>query len=806
MNHWQRTQLIEDLESSTPLIGWLTQRRAARRLAKDNTNRSTLALAQAALNHPDSAVRKIARRAIEKVNNQAGINAVCQVWRETRSPWLANLITIQGWVASKPDDLRVLSALQANQIEQLIQSKAGLVTALVQVAAEDKDPYLLQHAHNALAQVQKPAQIDALWSAWFKKRLPFLEEILLDKNVPARKPESIRLVSILKTGKAEIIYNLSAEMVPFMLHLAHDNDRHLSKAAQGVLENLSEEDARQTLCQQVIEPEASITEDGIVSNPIADNSIAKKITRNKGYLPQKALPKALFLLLTEQWEAYHALDFDQRLLQISYQAASATLHKRILDAIRQGGQTQLLSAIAGKDFRSQVSTLSNSEASTLVQILADSQMWQKLWDSLPGLPYPAALQAMRSLTSNNWQPQDPGEQEYFFRLASLAQDEIEEMPVKINAAIPPAILRVKIHLRKGRLNDLCFSPQRSTLAIAASNRKIILWDLLNGQIQQMISGFSRSVGQVTYSRDGRLVSAERSLKSDDPCQIYMHEGEQNQPLYRLTGPVTALVPWQMSGVLATGRDGSLNLLNLNQGNPLVKSLRLETWPRGVSLSPDESYALVWGKTTAIVSLPGLEITGHLQPAELDQRIPRQACVLPKQNQLCLGFSDGSLKIYKLPEITPFLPSPPEHKSSILAIETLSETPTWLSASIQGEICFHAWPDPKSHRRYNLTPERISALRISPDGVSLATCDQASNLLLWDLRPLQIPQLIEDPLGLGTTTHLSALQGLLALQNLLRPVHNALEFIHTLLHFRFRYAVELSQAAEIQAGEFDIDLS
>ena len=90
MNHWQRTQLIADLENSTPLIGWLVQRQAARRLAKDHTTRSTQALAQAALNHADSSVQKIARRAIEKVSNQAGIDAVCQVWQVTRSPGWQN--------------------------------------------------------------------------------------------------------------------------------------------------------------------------------------------------------------------------------------------------------------------------------------------------------------------------------------------------------------------------------------------------------------------------------------------------------------------------------------------------------------------------------------------------------------------------------------------------------------------------------------------------------------------------------------------------------------------------------------------
>ena len=83
-----------------------------------------------------------------------------------------------------------------------------------------------------------------------------------------------------------------------MLKLAHDKDGNLARSARMVLENLTEEDARQALCQQVIDP---------------GDSIAQAIATELGLLPKPNSQKALFLLLTEQWEAYHTLDFDQRL-------------------------------------------------------------------------------------------------------------------------------------------------------------------------------------------------------------------------------------------------------------------------------------------------------------------------------------------------------------------------------------------------------------------------------------------------------------------------------------------------------------
>ncbi len=810
MNHWQRTQLIADLENSTPLVGWWVQRRAANRLAKDPTNRSTLALAHAALNHTDSGVRRIAQRAIERVSNQAGIDAVCMVWRQTRHPWLAKLITANRWVASKPDDVRILSALQANQIERLVNGKASQLATLVQVASEEKDATLIRRATHALGLVQKPASIDALWKAWFETRLPVLEKILLKNNTLARKPAETRLVSILKTGRPEMAHNLPAEHIPFILQLAHDKDGDLSTSARLVLENLTQEEARQALCQQVIDPIDPMASERIAGDPIAGDTIAWEIAREialkQGTLPQQNAQKALFLLLTEQWEAYHVLDFDQRYLQLSYQAASGNLRKRILDAIRRGGQTQLLSAIAGKDFRSQVSALSNSESHTLVQILAEAQAWQKLWDSLPELPYPAALQALRFLSAHAWQPQDKGDQEFFLHLARLAHSEIEESTVKIRSAIPPAILRAQIHLRKGRLNDLCFAPHQSIIAIAASNRKIILWNFRTAEIQQVLSGFSRSVGQVVYSGEGRLVSAERSREIQHPCWVYLHDGEQIKPICQISGPVTALAPWQQHGLLAAGRDGTLTLLDLDQENARLNTLQLQDWPRGICLPAGSDRALLWGKSLLWVNLPSLSPDEILQQARFLHHIPNQVSLLPQQNHLCLGFSNGSLQSYQMPEMSAVYPALPAHAAPVIAIEALPGSKSWLSASSQGDICFHAWPDPDSPGKTIQHAGRLTALRLSPDGAILATCDQASNLLIWDCRPLQIPQLLEQPLGLGTTAHLGALQSLSEQPGLPPAIAHAIEFVHTLLRFRFRFAVELSQAAELQAGEFDIHLS
>ena len=235
MNPWQRARTITQLHKDIPLIGRWAQRRArARRLAKDGAATATLALAQAIVNHRDTGVHEIAMQALAKTQRQPSIDAICQAWESQRHPWLANLIRKQGWVAARPVQLRVLSALQAQQLELLSGSNASMTTALIQ-AAQDPEKKLAQTACSVLAELHKPSAIDVLWAEWVEKRLSFLEKILVARGALARRPEEIRLISALKTGRRDIACDISGELAPALLRAAQDVDPVIASAARQAL-------------------------------------------------------------------------------------------------------------------------------------------------------------------------------------------------------------------------------------------------------------------------------------------------------------------------------------------------------------------------------------------------------------------------------------------------------------------------------------------------------------------------------------------------------------------------------------------
>lgn len=132
---------------------WLA-RRAARRLAADASPASVAALASAVVSSPDDAIVAIAHRAFTKSNDQHVIDAVCGVWHHARNRKLTALIADRGWIAARPPELRVLTALLNGRLELLADAIPALARALVAVA-DDEDPPWRDQAREALTTLRR---------------------------------------------------------------------------------------------------------------------------------------------------------------------------------------------------------------------------------------------------------------------------------------------------------------------------------------------------------------------------------------------------------------------------------------------------------------------------------------------------------------------------------------------------------------------------------------------------------------------------------------------------------------------------
>lgn len=804
MNRYQIMRLKERLYSRIPLIGRWLQQRTARELARDASGDALEALAYTIDAHPNKKVQAIARQAIENASRPTQINGICQAWSETRSTWLGQQIRQHGWVATTPPLVRMLSALLTGKLDAVTESESNLIEPLLN-ACQDADPWISQNAHQCLRQLHNPALVDAFCALWAASRAPFLEEILLQSSYQARRSPILRMLTALKVGNLKTATHARAEAIPYLLQATNDPDAQISERAHQSLRQLHHPETQDALCQLAVE---------------TGNPLALQVALQAGYAPSDLYQRAMFYFLTSQWPAYLALDLDQRVLRSAYETASSELRQRILEQVRQSGRAELLAAIASR----RVVVHSPQEADFLVRLLSEQGNWERLWAKIFEFPLTVSVQALRILSQQNWQPNAEDECIIFAELTALAQAELELSPA--NLSLPPAMLRARVGLSTGSINELAFAPRQPWIAVGSSGRKMALWDFQRAQRVQLLGGFAHSLGEVAYTNSGELLVAERT-QSHEICQVYHIRGDQAQPIWQLPGSITALEPLNETHLLVAGRDLSLNLLEVNQVVRPLASCRLKDWARAIRPAPDGKSLAALHKGVDFLTLPELQTI-------LDQRqevgrkywsegIARCADYSPDGRMLIVGKFDG--QVIWLPVISPSSPPvtrdiPPQllvrHPQRLQNIKTLPRRGVIISLDASGQLCFTNWQaaiqsvaagkTPSSSQQIISTREQANSLHISPDESFMAIGSSDASLSLWDLRVLDALQLFHLPLANGAPNHLAALRLLLG-SNLAfgSPMRSTLTLLERLLRHRFRFDIEVSDLLAIQTGEYDIEI-
>src|SRR5205823_14405375 len=87
----------------------------------------------------------------------------------------------------------------------------------------------------------------------------------------------------------------------------------------------------------------SATRDDFLQHVLATESAhGQEIARAAGYVFSTPEGRALHLFLTDQIEAYEALDFDHRLLRDAFASLPDRLRQRIVEKIRHSGRVDWL--------------------------------------------------------------------------------------------------------------------------------------------------------------------------------------------------------------------------------------------------------------------------------------------------------------------------------------------------------------------------------------------------------------------------------------------------------------------------------
>jgi len=749
-----------------------------------------IAALTALLDDNDPQISDTALAALAALSLSESRDELARLWAESRSIRLWQILSAAGYIPTTPPGVVALFYLKTAAVDVLLHSSACWVPGLV-AAITDPDPEIATQALRCLPYLQNEAAINHLAEIWQGDRSPRIKEILLQGGLLATQPYELRLLTAL-LGHPELAAQAVPQGIPTLLKAATDRDPHLAAAARSALLNLTHPKTRSELCLVAIQQ---------------NETAAFEIALQAGYRPELPQQRALFLFLSGLWTEYNSLDFDHRLLQAVFSASSPELRQRIALQVQRSGQTDYLTILAGPDLRSRAHQLSAGETELVADLLLSNQEWPRLWSFIQTFSFAWSVRILQALQSAGWRPDTASECSELEHLLQYSSGMDLPTRTSFSQSLPPAVPSAVVKVQ-GRVNDICFAPKEPLIVIGTGSRKLAVWNFQQAKLKQVRQGFNHSISRVAYAGSDFLLCGVRS-NTDAACLIYGWQQDEAFVLPGHIGAVTALLPVAENNLLSTGRDGAVILWNLASRQEIHRQTVPE-WPRSALLLPDQQQVALLHSSITLLQLPNLAEVA-IQPfwtrsSSNTQRAMAQCALFPPNySGFLIGQRNGQVvhcepsrtgrKIVRKAILW--------EKAPIIELAYLARQHLLVSAVQNGMVRFHSWPSLLPVGYVTAPQGHLTSLQISADGAFMATGTSESSMLLWDLRALDLPDLVDLPLSKATPEHLAAVTGLLSSPGLPIALLRPLELLKALLLRRFRFDIHLDDLPKIQPGEFDI---
>ncbi|MDA1275099.1 MAG: hypothetical protein O2960_13785 [Verrucomicrobia bacterium] len=823
----KRNRRASWLRCHTPVFGWIIRRIAVLSLCLSRSPYARRMLADEVPHSSDQGLNALILFVLRWITDSSSIAEICASWTQSRHPALARLITDQQWNPDGSASVRVLVQLKANSLDALVSGDADVVKPLID-ACDDPDSEIAIRARECVVRLTNPNAVDALCAQWAEWRDPVSSRVVCVNQLVARAPPLVHVLTLLRNARTDLLSIAAASLVEPIAQALFDQDSEIRNAAETALGCLENPEAKDMVCQLVIDfglPEY------------------RKIAARAGYLPSDPAQRALFFFLTEQWDRYLELDFDQKFLGMQFENGTAKIRSRIAETARLAGRTEWIKVIHSGRRSRRLKELSDEEWDAAVTVMEAGKRWIEMWHLAQSAQADWAWRLIDRLRQSAWTPAEPSDVALFSKLGGLL-DRCERhsgfsgrlirsgyvigrhtgkltcMDLTKNGLTVAAgsedhtvtILDVagKTSPKTMRGHSdwiLCIatSPDGCITATGSADGTARLWNTSNGDLKGILHGHTGEIRCIGFSLDGSILVTGSTDKS-----IRLWSTRDSSSIQTLLGHVDYVSCLALSPdgrLLATGSyDNEIRLWTLPEGNPIATMKGHRAMVNCLAFDPSSTTLISGGKDRNIVlwRTPDGTLLRRLKGHREDISC---VAVSPDGSAFASGSWDTTIRLWRLVdgELLDTLGrsrTNDGHSSWVTCLTYSPDGKFLASGGCDNTVRLWSVPGGAPLRVLEGHHDRVIAVRFTPDSMALISGSRDKSILLWRS---ELARLRRIPIGETTVEDLDWVEKTLS-NSLLVDVERAwMEFLAALMRWRRRFDIHLGDASKISVGEFDIEL-
>jgi WD40 repeat protein len=692
-----------------------------------------------------------------------------------------------------------------------------VVRALLQAYCHLENASIRSGLLAAFKMIEDQAGLDQIWAVWVECRDADLGTWLAENKQRAAQPLATQVISQLWLGDLQALRDIGAEGIVPLLSAARDRDARVAQPAQTVLRQLTNPQAQEELCRWVIE---------------SDHIQARQAALESGYMPKDPRRRALFYLLTEQWERYASLDFDSSLVRAVYETGDQPLRAKISRLARKSGWSGYLEVSAGQRTGRRLEALTATEWDVILAVLGRNQRWQIVWQLAQQAPALWSARLLRELNQAGWSPEREDERLGLLNLAEKALACLALGHPKENFLHSYSSLSGHSRL----VTSLAASPDGRWLASASADHSVRLWGLADGKPGPELQPHHGFVNCLAFHPSAELLA---SGSADKSVNLYrLPEARLDGKLGGHSGAVNALAFSPDGQYLASGDASGVHLWRVLDGKLLTILPSNEAQVNSLAFTRDSQLLVSHqeDRSLHVWQIPDGQLLHTLMESV--------SCwaLHPDGKTLASGSPYGRVRLWRLPKAD--LLQSLEGRTDGVDL-AFSPDGQFLIASDRQRLRGWGVPDGEPILELEADWNDPGSLIISPDSRLLAASGKKGGVRLWQLpdgMPVQnlegltapARQFCMDPHGLflfhneeklvhawqvlnpgqvlRTAIHRLTVQALEAAQaSLQRPEAGPAEqawqaFAEALYQWQGRYEVELAEAPQtFSIGDLDIEI-